>query len=138
MIRHLKFAPALAALVIAACASAAAPKDQGPPPLAAADYAPILGDPARAVTILEPVAKANPRDTATQLGLADLYNDAGRDTDAERTLRQLLEIEPANAEALNYLGYLLANRGRSLEEARASGTLPASSTVTAARPMWGS
>ena len=62
------------------------------------------GDPGRAVTILEPVAKANPRDTATQLGLADIYNDAGRDTDAERTLRQLLEIEPANAEALNYLG----------------------------------
>lgn len=75
------------------------------------------GDPGRAVTILEPVAKANPRDTATQLGLADLYNDAGRDVDAERTLRQLLDMEPSNAEALNYLGYLLANRGRSLDEA---------------------
>jgi tetratricopeptide (TPR) repeat protein len=75
------------------------------------------GDPGRAVTILEPVARANPRDTATQLGLADLYNDAGRDGDAERTLRQLLEVEPSNAEALNYLGYLLADRGRSLDEA---------------------
>jgi tetratricopeptide (TPR) repeat protein len=75
------------------------------------------GDPARAVTILEPTAKANPRDTATQLALADLYNDAGRDGDAERTLRLLLEMEPSNAEALNYLGYLLANRGRSLDEA---------------------
>jgi len=75
------------------------------------------GDPARAVTILEPTAKANPRDTATQLALADLYNDAGRDGDAERTLRLLLDMEPSNAEALNYLGYLLANRGRSLDEA---------------------
>jgi tetratricopeptide (TPR) repeat protein len=75
------------------------------------------GDPDRAMTILEPTAKANPRDTATQLALADLYNDAGRDVDAERTLRQLLDVEPANAEALNYLGYLLANRGRSLDEA---------------------
>lgn len=75
------------------------------------------GDPVRAVTILEPTARANPRDTATQLALADLYNDAGRDGDAERTLRQLLDVEPANAEALNYLGYLLANRGRSLDEA---------------------
>ena len=75
------------------------------------------GDPARAVTILEPTAKANPRDTATQLALADLYNDAGRDSDAERTLRLLLDMEPSNAEALNYLGYLLANRGRSLDEA---------------------
>ena len=69
------------------------------------------------MTILEPTAKANPRDTATQLALADLYNDAGRDGDAERTLRQLLDVEPSNAEALNYLGYLLANRGRSLDEA---------------------
>ena len=75
------------------------------------------GDPARAVTILEPTAKANPRDTATQLALADLYNDAGRDGDAERTLRTLLDVEPSNAEALNYLGYLLANQGRSLDEA---------------------
>lgn len=75
------------------------------------------GDPARAVTILEPTAKAYPNDTATQLALADLYSDAGRDGDAERTLRQLLEVEPANAEALNYLGYLLADRGRALEEA---------------------
>jgi tetratricopeptide (TPR) repeat protein len=75
------------------------------------------GDPTRAVTILEPTAQANPRDTATQLALADLYNDSGRDVDAERTLRRLLNIEPSNAEALNYLGYLLANRGRSLDEA---------------------
>ena len=75
------------------------------------------GDPARAVTILEPTAKAFPKDTLTQLALADLYNDAGRDGEAERTLRQLLAAEPANAEALNYLGYLLATRGRALEEA---------------------
>jgi len=75
------------------------------------------GDPARALTILEPTAKAYPKDTATQLALSDLYNDAGRDGDAERTLRQYLEVEPANAEALNYLGYLLANRGRALDEA---------------------
>lgn len=47
MIRHLKFAPALAALALAACASAAAPEEQGPPALAAADYAPILADPGR-------------------------------------------------------------------------------------------
>ena len=75
------------------------------------------GDPARALTILEPTAKAYPKDTTTQLALADLYSDAGRDGDAERTLRQLIEMEPANADALNYLGYLLATRGRALDEA---------------------
>ena len=75
------------------------------------------GDPARALIILEPTAKAYPKDAATQLALADLYNDAGRDGEAERTLRQYLEVEPANAQALNYLGYLLAERGRALDEA---------------------
>ena len=71
----------------------------------------------QALAALEPTAKAYPRDAATQFALADLYNDAGREADAERTLRQLLEIEPANAQVLNYLGYLLADRGRQLDEA---------------------
>lgn len=75
------------------------------------------GEVERALSVLEPTAKAFPRDAATQFALADLYNDAGRDVDAERTLRQLLEMEPANAQVLNYLGYLLAARGRQLDEA---------------------
>lgn len=75
------------------------------------------GDPARALTVLEPIAKAYPKDTGVQFALADLYHDAGRDVDAERSLRQLLDIDPSNAEVLNYLGYMLANRGRQLDEA---------------------
>ena len=75
------------------------------------------GATARALAILEPAAKAAPKDVATQFALADMYNDAGRDSDAERTMRQLLDTEPGNAEALNYLGYLLANHGRQLDEA---------------------
>ena len=75
------------------------------------------GNPAQALIILEPTARAYPTDVATQLALADLYNDAGRDGEAERTLRQYLEVEPADAQALNHLGYLLANRGRALDEA---------------------
>ena len=58
-----------------------------------------------------------PRDVETQLALADLYNDAGRDGDAERTLRQVLTVAPGSAEALNYLGYLLADQGRGVDEA---------------------
>jgi tetratricopeptide (TPR) repeat protein len=76
-----------------------------------------LGDKTKAVSVLETTAKANPKDTATQLAMADLYHDASRDADAERTLRQFLEIDPANAEALNYLGYLLAQNGKQLDEA---------------------
>ena len=75
------------------------------------------GDTARAISVLEPVARANPNDSATLLSLADLYNNAGRKTDAERTVRQLVSIEPGNADALNYLGYLLADSGRQLDEA---------------------
>lgn len=75
------------------------------------------GDVPRALAVLEPTARAFPKDGATQLALADLYNDAGRDADAERTLRQLLQLEPSNAQVLNYLGYLLAERGRQLDEA---------------------
>jgi tetratricopeptide (TPR) repeat protein len=75
------------------------------------------GDKAGAVTMLEPTARANPRDVDTQLALADLYSDAGRDVEAERTLRQVLTVAPGSAEVLNYLGYLLADRGRALDEA---------------------
>jgi tetratricopeptide (TPR) repeat protein len=76
-----------------------------------------MGDAARAITVLEPAARANPNDATTQLALADLYSNAGRKQDAERTVRQLVAIEPGNADALNYLGYLLADRGQQLDEA---------------------
>ena len=76
-----------------------------------------MGDTIRAISVLEPVARTNPNDANTQLSLADLYNNAGRKTDAERTIRQLVAIEPGNADALNYLGYLLADSGRQLDEA---------------------
>ena len=76
-----------------------------------------MGDSPGAITVLEPVARANPNDVTTQLSLADLYSNAGRKNDAERTVRQLVAIEPGNADALNYLGYLLADRGQQLDEA---------------------
>jgi tetratricopeptide (TPR) repeat protein len=58
-----------------------------------------------------------PGDGSLRLGLADLYHDGDRTGDAERTLRDLVADEPANASALNYLGYLLAEEGRQLDEA---------------------
>src|SRR5258705_7433689 len=76
-----------------------------------------LGDAARASTLLEPVARAHPSDATTQLALADLYSNTGRKQDAERTVRQLVALEPGNADALNYLSYLLADRGQQLDEA---------------------
>jgi tetratricopeptide (TPR) repeat protein len=75
------------------------------------------GSQGRAFDLLEMTAKAYPRDIPTQFALADLYNDAKRGQDAERTIRQVLAIDPGNADALNYLGYLLADRGQQLDEA---------------------
>jgi tetratricopeptide (TPR) repeat protein len=70
-----------------------------------------------AIAQLEEVAAAFPRDHATQFALIDLYHEGRRDPDAERVLRTILDAEPGNPNALNYLGYLLALRGERLDEA---------------------
>jgi tetratricopeptide (TPR) repeat protein len=75
------------------------------------------GDRSGAIALLEQVAKETPRDSGTLFALADVYADAGRAPDAERVLRQVIAAEPENANALNYLGYLLAVRGEQLDEA---------------------
>jgi tetratricopeptide (TPR) repeat protein len=75
------------------------------------------GDRTGGISVLESAVKSFPRDTATMFALADIYADAGRAPDAERMLRQVIAAEPANANALNYLGYLLAVRGDQLDEA---------------------
>ena len=69
------------------------------------------------LSVLEGAARAFPKDANTLYQLADMYKDAGRQPDAEKMLRQLLSAEPTNANALNYLGYLLALRGDRLDEA---------------------
>lgn len=75
------------------------------------------GEPARAIEVLETSLKVFPTDATSQLALADLYSDSGRSSDAEKILRQIIANNPKNANALNYLGYLLAQQSRNLEEA---------------------
>jgi tetratricopeptide (TPR) repeat protein len=48
---------------------------------------------------------------------ANLLEKAGRPADAERALRDLLARDPADADALNSLGYMFAERGERLDEA---------------------
>jgi tetratricopeptide (TPR) repeat protein len=48
---------------------------------------------------------------------AQLLEQAGRITEAETALRRLLERDPGNANALNALGYMFADRGERLDEA---------------------
>lgn len=52
-----------------------------------------------------------------QVGAAN--ERAGRRAEAEAALRKCLELDPKHAEALNYLGYMWAERGENLAEARA-------------------
>lgn len=71
----------------------------------------------RAFEVLESAVRTHPNDADTQFALVGLYKDGGREPDAERLLRQMLTAEPQNAAALNYLGYLLADRGEQIDEA---------------------
>ena len=48
---------------------------------------------------------------------ASLLERAGRMADAERALRDLLAKDPLDANALNSLGYMLADHGQRLDEA---------------------
>jgi Flp pilus assembly protein TadD len=47
------------------------------------------------------------------------YERKGDVVQAEKSFRQCLTLEPDHAEAMNYLGYMWADRGERLEEARA-------------------
>jgi tetratricopeptide (TPR) repeat protein len=48
--------------------------------------------------------------------MADLYTDAGRPEEALKTLESAVKRFPAEADVLNYLGYMLAERGLRLDE----------------------
>ncbi len=72
-----------------------------------------------AVRVVEEAAAHYGSNATFALRLTGLYEEAGRPADAERELRQMLERDPLDAVALNYLGYLLAERNERLPEAQA-------------------
>lgn len=71
----------------------------------------------RAVEVLERLARRVPDDLGVKFELAAAYEQANRHADAERLFREIVEADPAHALALNYLGYMLADRGERLDEA---------------------
>jgi len=75
------------------------------------------GDRARAVKVLEEARRRDATDLDLLFDLASAYERADRFDQAEQAFRDVLASEPANAEALNYLGYMLADRGTKLDEA---------------------
>ena len=75
------------------------------------------GSASRAIALMESSVRSAPEETAGYLALADLYVDAGREPDAVKMLDSAVEKFPGDADVLNFLGYLLADRGERLDDA---------------------
>jgi tetratricopeptide (TPR) repeat protein len=76
-----------------------------------------LGRHDAAVDALERAARRQPGEVDLQFELGAAYERARRHADAERVFRAIVAAHPSHALALNYLGYMLAERGERLEEA---------------------
>ena len=72
---------------------------------------------ADAVRLLEQARKSFGDDQAIAMRIANVYEAAGQLEAAEKELRKLMADDPLNADALNSLGYMFADRGVRLPEA---------------------
>ncbi len=70
-----------------------------------------------AIPVLRRAEKQNPDSIQVLFWLAAAYERDGRLSAAERGFRRVLRLEPEFAPALNYLGYMWAERGENLDEA---------------------
>ncbi len=75
------------------------------------------GDERRAIAVLEDARRRDAKSPELLFDLAAAYERAKQFDEAERTFRQLIADDPQQAEALNYLGYMLADHGEKLDEA---------------------
>jgi tetratricopeptide (TPR) repeat protein len=69
-----------------------------------------------ATETLETAERRFPDNVAVLFQLGAILEQSQRYADAERAFRDVLDHEPAHAATLNYLGYMLADRGERLEE----------------------
>lgn len=70
-----------------------------------------------AISVLQQASAKGDDDGRLRLQLASVFEEANRVPDAEREFRRVLDGDPSNADALNGLGYMLAQRGQRLGEA---------------------
>jgi tetratricopeptide (TPR) repeat protein len=70
----------------------------------------------QAVKLLQDAQAKFPGDANVALELGTVFDKQKKFNDAENVLRQLIAKDPNNAVALNYLGYMLAERGERLGE----------------------
>ena len=69
-----------------------------------------------AARTLDEAARKFPSDATVTFQLGSVLERATRFAEAERAFRRVLADDPLYAPALNYLGYMLANRGERLDE----------------------
>jgi tetratricopeptide (TPR) repeat protein len=67
--------------------------------------------------LLDRAAQQFPDNVAVPFRRGSILAEAKRDADAEEAFRGVLNRQPDNGPALNYLGYMLADRGSRLDEA---------------------
>jgi tetratricopeptide (TPR) repeat protein len=79
-----------------------------------------LRRPAAAVAVLRKAVRIAPRDGELHFTLGAAYEQLGDIDRAARHLRRSISIDPEDDRALNYLGYMLADHGIKLQEARRS------------------
>jgi tetratricopeptide (TPR) repeat protein len=70
----------------------------------------------QAIKLLQEAQQKFPGNTSIAFELGAAFDHGSRFVDAEAAFRSVLAREPDNAAALNYLGYMLAERGERLDE----------------------
>ena len=71
---------------------------------------------AQAVKVLQDAQGKFPKDDGIAFELGTVFDKQKKYAEAESAFRQVLARDPENAIALNYLGYMLAERGERLDE----------------------
>lgn len=75
------------------------------------------GDTLSAIKVLEKAGKRFPSNEKIFFSIATLYDRLGEPDKAVSTMQKVLQVNPDNANALNFIGYSYANRGINLIEA---------------------
>lgn len=69
-----------------------------------------------AITTLQSAIKKFPYEQAVKIALASAFEHQKKFAEAEDVFREIITADPKNADALNSLGYMLAERGQRLDE----------------------
>ena len=75
------------------------------------------GKQAEALTLYKDAATAAPDNPTVVYQYGAALDKAGKQADAQKVFRDLIAKDPLDATALNYLGYMMAEHGTSLDEA---------------------